>query len=109
MPKKTVVIEASDLRTNTQVYLRGMREECGLGIVEGAVHGSTNLGVRFNPTLFTEKGIERMMGYPALNPHGQLSIIFLIPTTDLIPVGDYSRTENKDVGSDVRKTKRKTR
>lgn len=87
----------------TSVYIVGLKEDCGVGLVEGTVLCGTKYlrAVRFSPPL-TLKGREYLSNQILLTPNGKLSRIYCLPSQDLIPVGSH-----KLETSNARRKKRK--
>lgn len=94
---------------NSKVKIKGLEEDCSEGIAEAICQ--ERIAVRFNPNLFTPKGIQHMRGYPVLNPSGKLSIIFLVPESDIVVAGTFKteKINNGARGPASSKAKRKAK
>jgi hypothetical protein len=95
------------LPINSDVYIKNLRSECGKGVIDGNIlNDSKRKAVRFNPTLFTKEGVHYMKRNQALNPNGKLSVIFLVPIEDLVPVGTHIKAEKQDGTGPKRKVRK---
>ena len=78
------------LPINTKVYINELKDDCGIGTVEGVtLYGTKYLQVvRFKPPL-TSRGEKYLSSKITLTPNGTLSRMYCLPSQDLVPVGSY--------------------
>lgn len=91
-------------RLNDEVRIVGYEEDCGIGIVEGKIE-SGEVIVRLKAQEFTKKGIQHLRSKKTLNPNGQYTILFCIPSRELVSVSTYKA----EIKNDERRAKGKGR
>ena len=93
------------LPVNTKVLIKGLQDDCGVGLIEGNIDQDLK-AVRLYPELFTKKGRVYLSGKKSLNPKGKKQRIYCIPSQDIITFGSRKTTETSD---DQRRKTSKTR